>query len=343
MNIKDWRKLNGINIHIHFQREWVCLETDENKEIFLVQQCIELDIPFFLPIDKSNNSQKQLLYPGYLYVCIKEQDKSLLKKHEFVNKIITFHDQEKEIKFIRELNNNIRNGNQIYKINDEVEILMGGFQGIIGKIEKFDLPRKHVIFNFQALSTHFLIDIPVNYLSKPLISRNRNIIEDLVSSSELKINQELIIFLNKNPSYLYKISPYNFELLIADILKNFGFDIEFTPQTKDKGRDILAVMNTPLGQFLTIVECKRYAPHRKIGINYIERFMWTLTRNDNANCALMVTTSTFSKDALELQKKYNWQLKLKDINDIINWLGKYGHIANGNGNDNGLWLPKLDL
>ena len=98
--------------------------------------------------------------------------------------------------------------------------------------------------------------------------------DDSILRFELNsLNQEIYNYFKKHPDSLYSISPRQFEELIAGILVDMGCEIQLTPQTRDGGRDILASFPSPVGRLLTIVECKRYRPERKIGIDIVDRLL----------------------------------------------------------------------
>jgi restriction system protein len=103
------------------------------------------------------------------------------------------------------------------------------------------------------------------------------------------------------------------------------------------GRDILAALNVSHGKILTLVECKRFKPERKVGIDILERFLWVLDRKDKASCGLIATTSYFSADARATEKEYKWRLGLKDFDGLRDWLSKYGSWTRNSGL--GIWLP----
>ena len=167
--------------------------------------------------------------------------------------------------------------------------------------------------------------------------RNKEI-KNQIKISLNEISTKLINNLRYNPSDLYIIPPDKFEILVAEILSDMGYEIKLTPKTRDGGRDILALLNTPLGKTLTIVECKRYAPDHIIGIGQVERLLWIATRNDNSNSSMFVTTSFFSNMAKKIEKDYSWILKLKDYYDVCEWLDKYGTWKRDE--SAGIWMPR---
>lgn len=152
-----------------------------------------------------------------------------------------------------------------------------------------------------------------------------------------EINKELISYLNKNPDRIYSLPPRKFELLVADLLKDMGYDVTVTPATRDGGVDIFAAIKSPIGPVLTVVECKRYDKANKVGIEVIERFMFTIREKFKATCGLIATTSFFSSDSVKCGEQYKWQLYLRDFDSIKEWLGNYGKWSEDR--DSGLWLP----
>jgi len=101
-----------------------------------------------------------------------------------------------------------------------------------------------------------------------------------------------------------------------------GWDVELTKETRDGGKDILAYLNTELGRILCLVEAKRYRYDRKIGVGLVRSLYGSLC-DHNASSAMMVTTSTFTSDAKEFQKKYEYQLSLRDFGDLNQWIHSY--------------------
>ena len=66
------------------------------------------------------------------------------------------------------------------------------------------------------------------------------------------INQHLINEINTNPDTMLHLSSREFEELVADLFFREGFDVELTPESKDGGRDILAVRNDEFGSLTFI-------------------------------------------------------------------------------------------
>lgn len=134
-----------------------------------------------------------------------------------------------------------------------------------------------------------------------------------------EINDWILNELNKNPTDLYKLSSYRFEELIAEILIRKGYKVELTPATRDGGKDIYAVSQNDLGSFLYIVECKKYKPTHKVGVNVL-RDLYGVLSKERATYGVVVTTSYFSKPAQEFQQDVTFQMSLQDFSSIKKWL-----------------------
>ncbi len=134
------------------------------------------------------------------------------------------------------------------------------------------------------------------------------------------LENEMLSYFRANPDQLYSMNPRSFEELVAAIFKNNGFSVELTPQTRDGGVDIIAVQHSILtGQSVNLIECKRYAPDRKVGIGVVQRLLGAVNQM-NATKGILVTTSFFSRDAIHVERTSKHQLLLSDYNKITSWL-----------------------
>ena len=71
-----------------------------------------------------------------------------------------------------------------------------------------------------------------------------------------------------------------------------------------------------------IVECKKYHESKKVGVELV-RGLYGVQKQGNYNQAILATTSTFTKDAIEFVKPLKLELALKDYTDIITWCQIY--------------------
>jgi len=140
----------------------------------------------------------------------------------------------------------------------------------------------------------------------------------------LNVNDEIIKYLARHPTKIHDLSSRKFEELIADILRNFGFEVELTRATRDGGKDIVAYIRTQATAFLTYVECKKYAADHKVGVDVV-REVYGVQRIYKANKSLIVTTSSFTRDAVEARRHIENEMDLKDLEDLKVWLQIYRH------------------
>jgi len=153
---------------------------------------------------------------------------------------------------------------------------------------------------------------------------------DLLSGNESKlftvdlsvINDELIKHLARHPELMHQLSPRKFEEVVAQLFKDMGYDVELTPPTKDGGFDIRAVWKTGISPVLTLVECKRYAPKNKVGVDIV-RGLYGVVGSENATNGLIVTSSFFTAGATAFQKKNEFRLALADYSHLVDILGRY--------------------
>jgi restriction endonuclease Mrr len=153
----------------------------------------------------------------------------------------------------------------------------------------------------------------------------------------VNLEREIIRLLQEQPEQIHQIKPRQFEEIVCALLVDMGLDVHLTPQTRDGGRDILAVSRTPFGELLMLVECKRYNPENPISVDQIRSFLYTVRDGDRASCGLLATTSYFSKDAANLAANYAYQMKLRDFEGVKEWIARYGawsQVERG-----GFWFP----
>jgi HJR/Mrr/RecB family endonuclease len=154
-----------------------------------------------------------------------------------------------------------------------------------------------------------------------------------------EVNRKLIDFLACNPRYIHELSPRKFEELVAELLSDMGYEVRLTPQTRDGGRDVLVVCRVPPDRkLLFLVECKRLAPHKSLGVDVVQRLLWIVDREDRANGGLIVTTSHFSTQATKKAQEYGWRMSLYDFQHLREWLSLYGKWDTEK--FTGLWLPR---
>jgi|ERR1043166_160256 hypothetical protein len=175
-----------------------------------------------------------------------------------------------------------------------------GLKKILADAKEFSPDRK--LFEFRQLSR------------TPLVNDTKI---ELIAA-----NDELIRYLAAHPSLMHELKPRKFEELVAEIFKSLGFEVILTPRTRDGGFDVRAVSNSSLGTLLYLIECKKYAPDRPVGIELV-RSLYGTVMSQRASHGILATTSYFSKDAKQLASSLQYQLSLSDYQNLKTWLQEY--------------------
>jgi restriction system protein len=137
------------------------------------------------------------------------------------------------------------------------------------------------------------------------------------------IELEVLAYFGRHPELLHSLPPRKFEELVASIFRNNGFDVELTPETRDGGVDIAAVQkNVFAGSTLHLVECKRYLPENKVGIGTVQRMLGVVEQH-RATQGIIVTTSTFSREAKVCAQSSRYRLGLNEYADLSKWLAAF--------------------
>lgn len=210
--------------------------------------------------------------------------------------------------------------------------------------DKIDNDWAYVILAKQPNNEYRAIEVDASFETRKIAeSKAIDKLEELVSSGEYieelyedeneieepqqniiitDINEEVKKYFKRNPEKLYDLSPRKFEELVASILEDMGLDVQLTNATRDGGTDIIASIRNALTSVLILVECKRYLPENKVGVDIIRNVIGVNTLRNPAK-SIIVTTSTFTKDALKEAQKIETKLDLKDYDDLKIWLNKY--------------------
>lgn len=107
-------------------------------------------------------------------------------------------------------------------------------------------------------------------------------------------------------SELLRLSPTGFEVAVADLLRAHGYpDMRRVGGAGDLAVDLVGL--NPKGQSVA-VQCKRCAPEIKVGSPEVQKFIGMTTTHHRVDQGIFVTTSSFTKPAMELAKKHKIEL-----------------------------------
>lgn len=133
------------------------------------------------------------------------------------------------------------------------------------------------------------------------------------------VNASLIDKVNKQPNLMYSMTSRQFEEFVAELFQKEGYNVSLTQATRDGGKDMFIAENRRLGNFIYYVECKKYLPTRPVGVSLVRELYGTIMR-DRATAGLLVTSSSFTKDAIQFTESIKTQMSLKDFIDLKEWI-----------------------
>lgn len=127
------------------------------------------------------------------------------------------------------------------------------------------------------------------------------------------INIDRILY---NKEEVYNLTSREFEELVAEVFKQQGYFVEVTQATRDGGCDIIATRNINGLPFMVLIECKRYGKKNHVGVQLV-RSLLGVQSDRKANKAVLVTSSSFTKDAREFAERQQHLISLVDFDDLL--------------------------
>ncbi len=135
------------------------------------------------------------------------------------------------------------------------------------------------------------------------------------------ITDALIKYFARHPKEMRKMPPRRFEELVAELVSEFGFDVELTPATRDGGRDVIAVKHDVF-RTRHLIECKRYSKDNPVRVHEV-RALYGVLASENASQGVMVTTSRLTSDAQAFVETNRWRLESKELAGLKEWILEY--------------------
>lgn len=138
---------------------------------------------------------------------------------------------------------------------------------------------------------------------------------------QVPFDYRLIQYFNLHPEKIYSLTPRQFEEFTAELLYQFGYKVSLSPKGPDGGIDIFAERQGQIGDELMLVQCKRFNSTKKVGRPIIQQLNSNIY-DKNATSGLVVTTSSFSRPALEYIAQAKYRLRGADNIKIKEWLSR---------------------
>ncbi|HKO37456.1 MAG TPA: restriction endonuclease [Solirubrobacterales bacterium] len=144
---------------------------------------------------------------------------------------------------------------------------------------------------------------------RPLDPHSRSL--ESVGRGVRAVSEDLMARVKQDPDQVHSLTSRQFEEFVAALYEKHGFEVELTPATGDGGVDLYAVRYMPFGKMLTVVECKRNAPHRRVGVELVRSLHGAL-EDKGASIGVLATTSSFTSGAKAYQDRHAFRLRLQD-------------------------------
>ncbi|HWM92339.1 MAG TPA: restriction endonuclease [Thermoanaerobaculia bacterium] len=138
-----------------------------------------------------------------------------------------------------------------------------------------------------------------------------------------QINAELLEYFASHPEALYDLSWRQFEKLLETIFNNHGYRTQLGPGSDDEGIDLRLLSKDSIGEVVTLVQAKRYAPTRPISLEAVSA-LYGVVESEKANRGLFVTTSRYLPSAQRFAQKTHSRLILATPNDVARWCSLKG-------------------
>lgn len=108
-------------------------------------------------------------------------------------------------------------------------------------------------------------------------------------------------------THLRSINEYEFEHFVADLCEQYGWTTSVTSGSNDRGVDIIVEKNKPFHQKY-FLQAKCWSDNNKVGGPDIRQYSSLRRQNTDVDAVVLVTTSTFSRQAKQEGKDLNVKL-----------------------------------
>lgn len=119
---------------------------------------------------------------------------------------------------------------------------------------------------------------------------------------------------------LHDLSWRQFEEIVAELLRQDGYEVILGPGSKDGGKDIMARKRVSgSGLFMAVWQAKKLASHNKVGLSVIRELADT-RQVHKASKGVIVTTTSLTRGALARIEQEQYLLHKVDDNDLEAWI-----------------------
>ncbi len=131
---------------------------------------------------------------------------------------------------------------------------------------------------------------------------------------------------------IYSLSPRDFEGLVAESLRDCGYDVELTHSSKDGGIDLVAIGGKDTFMTRILLQCKRYSSGKRIGVEVVRSL--APVKGSNFDAVTVVTSSFFTDSVswkirkhLDRLTRCRWEFSRSDWSEMFRWLASMPELA----------------
>jgi Restriction endonuclease len=119
-----------------------------------------------------------------------------------------------------------------------------------------------------------------------------------------------------NPGSMFEVHPRDLEIYISSLFKGKGRNVKLTPIQGDGGYDFVVETDDDLGKHRILVEIKRHAVDRPVGVEII-RQLYGVIDMENATAGIVFSTSGFTSGANEFAQLAPHRISLRSFGDVL--------------------------
>ncbi len=146
------------------------------------------------------------------------------------------------------------------------------------------------------------------------------------ATCQKELTSELIALAKTSPTLIREITPDLFEQLVLELLASKGNRIEWFGRRQTVSGDGLVVAMVAEGiEIPVLVEAKRYAETRKVGVEAVTQLFGAMSAGGVPNGLL--ATSSYFRDSVTTRFGHRLDLNLVDYQGLVEWLETYSPEA----------------
>jgi restriction system protein len=127
---------------------------------------------------------------------------------------------------------------------------------------------------------------------------------------------------SRDPNSIYEIDPRTWEEIIAGAYKRDGWEVELTPRSADKGRDVVATRKG-IGSIRIFDQVKAYRRGNLVTAEEVRAMLGVITGAQNVSKGIITTTSGFAPRIMDdayIASNIPFRIELKDRDALLPWL-----------------------